>query len=207
MTELADTLFDAAAALSPWEAAAVALAMTYLVLAIVQNTWCWVAAFVSTSIYAVLMYQARLYMEAALQLFYLGMAVYGWYSWRHGPGPGHSLPVSTWAARRHGAALAVIAALTLASGAALDAWSEAALPYLDSFTTWGAIVTTWMVARKLLENWLYWFVIDSASIYLYISRGLYLTAALFAFYLVLIVFGYVAWRREWRGEAAGRAVA
>jgi nicotinamide mononucleotide transporter len=78
----------------------------------------------------------------------------------------------------------------------LTHFTEAAMPYLDSFTTWGAIVTTWMVARKILENWIYWFVIDSVSVYLYISRELYLTSGLFLLYLVLIVIGYRAWRRS-----------
>ncbi len=207
MHDLADNLVRAAAALSPWEAAAVLLAIGYLVLVIGQNIWCWAAAFVSTGIYLVLMFQARLYMESALQVFYLGMAVYGWYSWRHGPGPDHELPVTSWGPRQHGWAIAAILTLSVASGAALDAWTDAALPYLDSFTTWGAMVTTWMVARKILENWLYWFVIDSVSIYLYVSRELYLTAVLFAFYLVLIVFGYLAWRRELHGDRVARAAA
>lgn len=207
MNDLADSLLVAAAAMSPWEAAAVLLAIGYLVLAIGQNIWCWVAAFVSTGIYLVLMYQARLYMESALQVFYLGMAVYGWYSWRHGPGPDHSLPVTSWGPTQHAWAIVAILSLSFASGAALDAWTDAALPYLDSFTTWGAIVTTWMVARKILENWLYWFVIDSVSIYLYVSRELYLTALLFALYLVLIVFGYLAWRRELHAHAVARAAA
>ena len=85
---------------------------------------------------------------------------------------------------------------TLISGRVLSEYSEAALPYIDSFTTWGAIVATFMVARKVLENWLYWFVIDSVSIYLYVNRELYLTALLFAGYLVLIVIGYLSWRND-----------
>ena len=70
--------------------------------------------------------------------------------------------------------------LSAASGWLLSQYTGAAWPYLDSFTTWGAVLTTWMVARKLLENWLYWIVIDGLSIFLYIDRELYLTAALFA---------------------------
>lgn len=207
MSDLAEMLLAAAAAMSPWEAVAVVLALAYLALAIRQNIWCWAAAFVSTAIYLVLMYQARLYMESVLQIFYLGMAVYGWYHWRHGPGPDHDLPVSSWDARRHGRAIAATLVLSVSSGALLDAYSDAALPYLDSFTTWGAVVATWMVARKILENWLYWFVIDSVSIYLYSSRELYLTAVLFALYLVLIIFGYLAWRREFRHQALSPAAA
>ena len=68
------------------------------------------------------------------------------------------------------------------------------MPFLDSFTTWGAVIATYMVARKILENWLYWFVIDAVSIGLYLSRDLYFTAALFAGYLVMIVIGYRSWR-------------
>jgi len=201
LADFSANLFDAAAAMSPWEAAAVLLLIAYLLLAIRQNIWCWAAAFAGTCIYLVLMYQARLYMESALQVFYLAMAVYGWRHWRGGAGAHHALRVTTWALTQHLWAGVGILGLSVASGAALDAWSDAALPYLDSFTTWGAIVTTWMVARKILENWLYWFVIDSVSIYLYVSRELYLTALLFAVYLVLVGFGYFAWRRELRQQA------
>jgi nicotinamide mononucleotide transporter len=73
-------------------------------------------------------------------------------------------------------------------------YSDAPLPHLDSFTTWGAVVTTFMVARKVLENWVYWFVIDVVSIFMYLDRELYFTAALFAGYLVMIVIGYRSWR-------------
>ncbi len=67
---------------------------------------------------------------------------------------------------------------------------------MDAFTTWGAVLTTFMVARKVIENWLYWIVIDGVSVFLYIDRGLYLTAALFVAYVVIVVFGYFNWRRQ-----------
>ena len=76
----------------------------------------------------------------------------------------------------------------------LTRYTDAALPLLDSLTTWGGVVATFMVARKVFENWHYWFVIDSLSIYLYLQRGLTQTALLFGLYLVLIAFGYIAWR-------------
>ncbi len=196
MNDLTDSVRAAAAMLSVWETVAVVLAVAYLVLAIRQNIWCWAAAFASTAIYLVLMYQALLYMESALQVFYLGMAVYGWYQWRHGPGRERTLPVSRWRVTQHVVAVVGIFLAMLISGWLLSKFSTAALPYLDSFTTWGAVVATFMVARKVLENWLYWFAIDSVSIYLYINRELYLTALLFAGYLVLIVIGYLSWRKD-----------
>ena len=85
--------------------------------------------------------------------------------------------------------------LTLLSGYLLERYTEAALPFLDALTTWGAIIATYMVAKKLIENWIYWFVIDSISIFLFISRDLNLTAILFAGYLVIIYFGYRSWSK------------
>ena len=184
--------------MSPLEVIAVGFAIAYLLLAIRQNIWCWAAALLSTGLFVVVMYRATLYMESALQFFYIGMAVYGWNTWRAGKTGTGLLPVTTWPVSRHALAIAVILGLSWVSGVLLSRFSSAALPYLDSFTTWGAIVTTWMVARKILENWLYWFVIDGVSVLLYISRELYLTAALFVLYLILIVIGYWTWRRDMR---------
>ena len=188
--------------MSPLEAAAVGFAIAYLLLAIRQNIWCWAAALLSTGLYVVVMYRAALYMEAVLQFFYIGMAVYGWYNWTAGRANADSLPVTTWPVSRHVLAIAVVLGLSWVSGVLLTRFSAAALPYLDSFTTWGAIVTTWMVAWKVLENWFYWFVIDGVSVILYINRELYLTAALFVLYLVLIVIGYSTWRKAMRAQSA-----
>ena len=187
--------------MSPLEVVAVGFAIAYLLLAIRQNIWCWAAALLSTGLYVAVMYRVALYMESALQFFYIGMAVYGWYNWRAGKTAAGLLPVTTWPASRHALAIAVILGLSWVSGVLLTRFSAAALPYLDSFTTWGAIVTTWMVARKVLENWLYWFVIDGVSVILYISRELYLTAALFVLYLVLIIIGYWTWRKDMQAKA------
>jgi len=188
--------------LQAWEVVAVVLAVAYLVLAIRQNIWCWAAAAISTLLYLFIMYQSRLYMESALQLFYLAMAVYGWYNWRRPQAEGGELPVTTWPLRYHVVAVASVLLLVAISGSLLARFSDAALPHLDSFTTWGAIVATFMVARKVLENWLYWFVIDAVSIVLYLGRDLYFTAGLFAAYLVMIVIGYRSWRASMAGSPA-----
>lgn len=179
-----------------WEALAVVLAITYLVLAIRQNIWCWAAAALSTLIYLFIMFETRLYMESVLQIFYLAMAAYGWYQWRRHGTDGEELRVSTWPLAYHLFAIGSVFLLVFVSGHLLSEYSDAALPHLDSFTTWGAIVATYMVARKILENWIYWFVIDAVSVGLYLNRGLTLTALLFVGYLVLIVVGYIQWKRS-----------
>ncbi|HJP05776.1 MAG TPA: nicotinamide riboside transporter PnuC [Gammaproteobacteria bacterium] len=194
MTDFLQLLADAAGAMSTWEIAAVALAIIYLVLAIRQNVACWPAAIASAAIYIVLMYQARLYMESLLQLFYIAMACYGWFNWQSRNGD--ELPVTSWPIAFHVVPLLAMGLLTVTAGLLLATYSDAASPYLDSFTTWGAIITTWMVARKVLQNWHYWFVIDSVSVWLYLDRGLLLTALLFVCYLFLIVIGLRQWRRS-----------
>ncbi len=187
---------------TPAELGAVLLAVAYLLLAIRQNPWCWPAAIASAGLYVLIMFRAGLYMESALQCFYIAVAIYGWWHWLHG-GPEHGeLPVSTWPLRYHVGAIATILLLSGLTGTLLARYTQAAWPYLDSLTTWAAIVTTWMVAQKLLENWYYWFVIDSLSVWLYLNRGLTATALLFLLYLVLIIFGYRAWRQSMRVDSA-----
>lgn len=178
------------------EAGAVALGVAYLLLAAREKILCWPAAFLSTALSVYVFWNVALLMESFLNLYYMAMAVYGWQQWRRGGSNGGTAPVRRWSAAAHALAIgATLAAATL-SGRILAANTEAAWPYLDSFTTWASVLTTFMVARKILENWIYWFVIDSVSIFLYLDRGLHLYAALFACYLVICIAGFLSWRRS-----------
>lgn len=199
--DVATFSLDFLARVSWIEAGAVAFAVAYLVLAIRESLWCWPAALVSVTLSLVLFYDARLYMESALQVFYIAMALYGWYQWRRGGASGAGVAITRWSARTHVLWISVVVLVSVAFGAALTAYTDAALPYLDSFTTIGAIVTTYMVAKKILENWLYWLVVDGVSVYLYAARELYLYALLFVFYLVLVVIGFRRWLGAWRSRA------
>ena len=183
-------------ALPPWEAAAVILAIGYLVLATRENSLCWYCAFVSTAIYTTLFWNVNLLMDSALNIYYMAMACYGWHQWRHGGDQQTGLVITTIASSRHLQIVALIGVLSIISGYLLSKNTTAAWPFIDSFTTWASVVTTVLVVRKVLENWLYWIVIDAVSIPLYVDRELYLTAALFAVYLVIAVIGFVVWRRQ-----------
>jgi nicotinamide mononucleotide transporter len=198
---LLELLAAQAAALSAPEAVAVVLAILYLLLAIREHIGCWYAAGGSTAIYIWLFLDARLYMESALNVFYFGMAVYGWFVWRRGRDATHELPVTCWPLALHARAIAAIVALSLGSGYVLDNRTDAEFPYLDSMTTWSAIWATFLVARKVLENWWYWLVIDVASIAIYWARDLQLTALLFAVYVIMIPFGLYRWSRSRRAAA------
>ncbi|HEU4618890.1 MAG TPA: nicotinamide riboside transporter PnuC [Gammaproteobacteria bacterium] len=202
-----DVAAAVAASASPLEAASVVFGVLYLWLAIRENIWCWAAGLVGVLLSLVLFWERRLYMDSLLQVFYAVMSVYGWYEWRYGGKRGEGVPIQVWTATTHAAALTGIALLTAAFGLYLHTYTNDAMPFVDSFTTIGALVTTYMVAKKVLENWVYWLVIDAVSAAMYVSRGLYLYAALFAVYLVMVVIGLRAWTRQWRAEQGAAAMA
>ncbi|MDB9763574.1 nicotinamide riboside transporter PnuC [Gammaproteobacteria bacterium] len=174
---------------------AVVSAIVYLLLAVRQDIRCWLAAILSSFLYFFIMFSAGLYMEAGLQIFYILMAVYGWSQWREESKTNIKFSVKTWKPIKHLFVISLIFLLALASGLILEKFTNAVFPFIDALTTWGAIVATYMVAKKLLENWIYWFVIDSISIFLFMSRGLVLTSILFFIYLIIIYFGYKSWAR------------
>lgn len=188
-------------ALSPLELSAVMLAIAYLILAIRQNIWCWLCAGISTAIYIYLFADAKLYMESFLNVFYFVMAIYGWYVWHFGKSGDDELPVAVWPRSVHMIAIAVIVAMSFASGFLLDRFTDAEFPYIDSMTTWSAIWATFLVARKVLENWWYWLVIDTVSIFIYWARDLELTSLLFVIYVVLVPVGLLSWTRSYRQQA------
>ena len=192
-------------ALAPAEVIAVFAAVAYLLLAIRQNILCWSFALVSTAIYIALFIGAKLYMESLLNVFYFGMALYGWYFWHTGSERDSPLPVTRWQLPVHASAIAVITAISLLCGALLDNYSDAAYPYVDSLTTFSAIWATFLVARKVLENWWYWLVIDAVSVFLYWSRDLQLTSLLFVAYVALIPFGLIAWTRAYHNQRTASA--
>ena len=107
-----------------------------------------------------------------------------------------------WSLRINAMAIAGIVFASAISGFLLQTETDAALPYIDSLTTWFAVWATFLVARKVLENWWYWLVIDIASVIIYWSRGLELTSMLFIVYVILIPFGLLSWTKSMRAQSA-----
>lgn len=184
-------------AMSVWEYIAVGLSMTYLLLAIKESLWCWPAAFVSTLIYTIMYWNGALLMESLLHFYYMYMAVYGWQLWRKNKGEPQSLSITSWSVHRHMVILLMTSLVSVAIGFLMSHYTHADFAYLDSFTTCFAVVTTYLVAKKVLENWLYWIVIDAASMYLYYEKGYYPTLVLFVFYTIMAVWGFKTWYEEY----------
>ena len=179
------------------ETLAVFLGIGYLLLAMRESSLCWYCAFFSTALYVWIFGDVSLYMESALNVYYMAMAIYGWLQWQRGGADKSGVKIIRWTARQHILGVAIILAASVTSGYLLSSNTAAKLPYLDSVTTWGSVFTTIMVAQKVLENWLYWIVINSVSIYLYIDRGLDQTAAMFFLYLVLATIGFLTWKKAY----------
>ena len=179
------------------ETLAVFLGIGYLLLAMRESSLCWYCAFFSTALYVWIFGDVSLYMESALNVYYMAMAVYGWLQWQRGGADKSGVKIIRWTSKQHILGVVIILAASITSGYLLSSNTAAKLPYLDSFTTWGSVFTTIMVAQKVLENWLYWIVINSVSIYLYIDRGLDQTAAMFFLYLGLATVGFLMWKKAY----------
>jgi len=153
-------------------------------------------ALVNVALFFALFYKSGLYSDMGLQVVYFVLSLYGWYEWLYG-GKGHTeLRVSRTSVRTG----AVLAAIALVGWTALSRITArlpgVALPSLDAALTTASLIAQWMMTRKLLENWALWVVLDVVYVGMFIFKGLYLTAANYAVYLVLAVLGHVAWKRS-----------
>ena len=175
------------------ESIAVISSITYVILATKQNIWCWVFAVISVLLYIYICFNARLFAETGLQVFYLIMAAYGYYSWKK---PLKPLRVKQWETSTHLLIILCGGVLAFMLGFYFTTYTNAKIPIADSFTTVFAIIATYMVTQKILENWLYWIIIDTVSIYLYSQRDLQLTSLLFAIYTFIAIIGYFSWLRK-----------
>lgn len=187
-------VLDQLLAASVPERLAVALGLAYMLLAIRQDRRCWVAGGLSTMLYVAVFAEARLYLQALLQVLYVLLAVYGWRFW-YAPA-GRTAPLRRWPARQHGLAASAVVVATLLTGPALAAWSDAAAPWADALGTWASVAATWMMARKVAAAWLWWIAIDLGLAALFASQDLAFTAALYLAYAALGAVGWRTWQRS-----------
>lgn len=196
MTDIWQQIVTAWQAQSILEVVAVVTAVLYLVLAIKENIWCWLFAFISTALSIVLFYSVMLFSEALLNVFYLVMAVFGWWKWSHSlsssNGKKINKPIQKWPLLTHLKSALVTLLFVPILGFFMQQ-QGADFAYLDAFTSCFAVFTTFLVVQKVFENWYYWIVVDGLSVYLYWQKGLYLYSLLFILYLILVLIGIRQW--------------
>ena len=201
---MTDQLIAALRQMTLAEVIAVILGVVYLVLAVKRSRWCWVAGGISSAIVIWLSAHKALPMQAALNVYYVIVSVYGYWRWTDAdlPRPVVSLLPLRW----HVAGSLAVVLISILTAQYLVRETQAAWPYLDSLTTWGSLFTTWLVARVKLENWAYWFVIDAVEAFLFFEQKLYLLGLMTAVTLVVIIFGQRAWWRTWREQRRASAL-
>ncbi|WP_245942661.1 nicotinamide riboside transporter PnuC [Candidatus Colwellia aromaticivorans] len=213
MTDLLVSLSEYLSNLAGLELVAMLLALAYIILAAQGSLWCWPAAFISTALYTVVFYDVLLLMDSALNVYYLVMAVYGYWTWQKStsvdaiqnhPTKTTPLAIISWSANKHLKICLTLTIISLILGYIIANYTPASFPYLDTFTTVFAVFATYLVTQKVLENWLYWIVIDAASIYLYIEKGLIPTTVLFIIYVIFAAYGYFKWQAIYRESKANQ---
>lgn len=172
-------------------------------LTIRQSLWNFPVGLVQVSLSAVVFYQARLYADMKLQAFFFVVLAYGWWHWARPGGERKTLPVTRLS---RGAIVACVSAGLL--GTVLWGWylatrTDAAMPYRDAFIAAFSILAQWLQARKKLENWIAWMVVNATAVAVYWIAGLYWFAVLYVLFFVLAVGGHYEWRKSWRQPGSG----
>jgi len=190
-----ETILDAFAAMPAWEIVAVLFGIAYVILAAKESLWAWFFAFFGTLIYTILFWDGALLSSALLNFYYMIMAVYGFVLWRGEKQSSKELAITSWSFSKNITVIILGIVVSLAVGYLSATYTPAKFAYLDGFVMIFSVIATWMLAHKILENWLFWIVIDAAAVVLYWKSGYHATIVLFMFYIVLALYGHFSWRK------------
>jgi nicotinamide mononucleotide transporter len=179
------------------ELAGSVLSIIYLYLSIKQRVSLWIFGFLCSLLYAIVFFQSKFYADMSLQFYYLGVSAFGWISWKAGkPENRKELPVKRTTPLSGAIILVIALVLYFLYYFILSEYTDSPLPKADAFTTALSIVATWMLARKMIEHWWLWIIVDSVSAGLYFYKALYPTAILFVIYTVMAIIGYRQWKKS-----------
>ena len=177
--------------------------LAYLWLEYRASIYLWIASIIMPAIYLVVYYNAGLYADFGINIYYLAIAIYGWAAWRFGfklfgrndEVQNQELPITHTPRKVWAVAALASCALTFIIAWVLISFTDSTVPWADAFTTALSVVGMWMLARKYIEQWWVWLIVDVACVALYIYKDLYFTAALYALYAIVAIFGYRKWKQ------------
>jgi len=177
----------------------------YLGFSIRQHYLTWPIGLLNALFYIVVFFNSKIYADMTLQFYYVTISIYGWWCWHKGSAEGHSLEVTRTSRYLWMKLASVSLLMCLFIAWLLVRYTDTQVPYLDAITTALSIIATWMLARKKLEHWLIWIVVDGISIGMFILKGLYPTTLLFLVYTILAFYGYNEWKTtlkqsEWKAR-------
>ena len=172
------------------------IGLVYLWLEYRASIYLWIASIIMPAVYLFVYYDAGLYADFGINIYYLLAAVYGWWVWKYGnkEKQGEELPITRMPRGKWKMAAAMYLVFQLLIAWILIRYTDSNVPWCDAFTTALSMVAMWMLARKYLEQWLVWIVVDMVSVALYLYKGLFFTAGLYALYAIIAVYGYWNWK-------------
>lgn len=172
------------------------IGLVYLWLEYRASIYLWIASIIMPAVYLFVYYDAGLYADFGINIYYLLAAVYGWWVWKYGnkEKQGEELPITRMPRGKWKMAAAMYFVFQLLIAWILIRYTDSNVPWCDAFTTALSMVAMWMLARKYLEQWLVWIVVDVVSVALYLYKGLFFTAGLYALYAIIAVYGYWNWK-------------
>lgn len=177
--------------------------LIYLYFSIKQNIWLWPLGLISSAIYVYVFFSAGIYADMGLQVYYVVISIYGWYRWSGGENKDKetaNLPVKHTDELTAVYLLIITSVLFIIIAQILMRYTDSQIPYWDAFTTAASITATWMLAKKYIEHWLIWIVVDLVSTGLYVYKNLYFTVFLYAVYTAMAIVGYVQWKKSMVNE-------
>ena len=192
---LAETIIDWFKSQNLLETSGVITGILCVYLAAKNKIWSWPFAVISVIIYIFIFWNAKLYADMGLQVYFLIMNFYGWYFWSQ-TNENEKTPVSSITAREVILSIIGIIGFTIGLGFFLYKGTDASFPFLDSFCTACSIVAQVFLARKVMENWLIWIFVDVIYVGVYMVKDLHLTAGMYALYIYIAAMGYIEWRRK-----------
>jgi len=172
----------------------------YVILEVRQNRLLWPLGIITSAAYVIIFFTGKFYADMGLQVYYVLISIYGWYYWSRGGSQREQreLPVVRINRKQIVLLFIVFISIWAVLYLVLDNYTDSTVPVGDSFTTALAIVATWMLTRKIIEQWFLWIIANTVSIGLYIYKGLYPTVILYAVYTAMAVYGYIEWNRSMR---------
>jgi len=191
------TIWEAILATSLIEWLAFSTSIIYVILAAKQLIICWLFGFIGCALYVYVCFTGNLYIESVLQSFYVVMAVVGWLTWKNS---GTDDRITKWSINTHLLNIVISGIIAVIVGFIFETYTNQVSPYVDAFTTCYSLSATFMVTKKILGNWIYWIVIDLASIYLYAQQGYNLAAVQYLIFTILAVVGFIAWNTQYKTQ-------
>jgi len=182
--------------MSAIEVIAALLGLANVLLLVRRSIWNYPFGLTMVALYTWVFYSARLYSDAALQIFFFVVQVYGWWNWYQARGGDGLVRVETLSQASRLAWCGVIVAGTVVEGWYLAQYTTDSAPWMDANTTAMSVVAQYLLSVRRIENWVLWIVTDVIQIGLYAWKGLYPTTILYALFLVISIFGLLAWRRQ-----------